>query len=82
MKKQLQPHSSNVGPTINIDLEEVAAIKQYGNNRSSAEWVEAEFVFKSGLSIKIKMTPESFQETQEDWQGQQEVVEAEVVAPR
>lgn len=55
------------GPSISIDLNEIALIEMHGKVDSKAGFVTAKITTKSGAIVNAPMTPEDYIKLLEDW---------------
>ncbi len=56
MKRRLVPHADAGGPSINIDLDDVSIIEEYGSRDSKGGWVEAVITLRAGKELRVKLS--------------------------
>lgn len=72
MKVKLQPHADAGGPSININLDDVAIIEEYGRRDSKSGWVEAVITLRAGKELKIKLSLISMDDLVKRWEDRPE----------
>ena len=68
MKKKIGAHRDNIGPGVNLDLDDVVLIQEFGDRNGAAGWVTAEITLRSNKVLNIKLTPENFDDLVTDWE--------------
>ena len=68
MKKKLSPHAGTGGPSINIDLSDVAIIEEYGARDSKGGWVRAVITLRAGKELNIKLSLEDMDDLIATWE--------------
>jgi len=72
MKKKLTPHTETGGPTINVDLDDVSIIEEYGQRDSKGGWVEAVITLRAGKELKIKLSRDDMDDLVTTWENRPE----------
>ena len=74
MKKKLTPHTETGGPTINVDLDDVSIIEEYGQRNSRGGWVEAVITLRAGKELRIKLSLTDMDDLVTTWENRPEPV--------
>jgi hypothetical protein len=69
MKKKLTPHTETGGPVINVDLDDVSIIEEYGQRSSRGGWVEAVITLRFGKELRVKLSLTDMDDLIELWEG-------------
>ena len=72
MKKSINPHPSNIGPRVSVDLEDISVIEEFGDREGSAGWVEAVITLRYGKVINVKLSYDDMDDLVNSWENKPE----------